>query len=394
MLSSLGLAVAREIPLAFVPSLLSGAFNVHGGVIRNGLGQIVGHLATPATASSIASLIPGLNTLTSAINTGQIYAVGRNVKLVQGTVDTVLSATMANTALLQQVQQTISTTLSVSMAGTALSGLGLVTSVAGFAYLSHRLDKVDAKLAQLEKQIKEIRHLIQSQQKAQLHTAIDCLRQSELTSNKKLRHELLMQSKSNFTTLAHYYRELWTNSNEIHEVDGVDEYFTLAFTGAALATSELGMADVAFAELNRHYADWKVLARKHCEKQMIRDDPQRFMDSTYVKDLPARELIDTLDFVHDDQRGIEWIDELRSQSSTFRMPRPSLPGSWQPFSQPDEKPGIEFARRLLARNNVLSTSVAHFDFLKSKKISASHFANEVKSALSDHGDGPICIYAA
>lgn len=392
MLSSLGLTVAREIPLEFLSSLASGAFRVHGGVIRNGLGQIVGHLATPA-AASISSLIPGLGTLATAINTGQIYAVGRNVKELQGTVGTLLSATEANTALIQQVQQTIGTTLSVSMAGTALSGLGLVTSVAGFAYLSQRLNKIDAKLGQLEKQIKEIRHLIQSQQKAQLHAAIDCLRQAELTSNKKLRHELLMQSKSNFTTLTHYYRELWSNSSEIHEVDGVDEYFTLAFTGAALATSELGMAEIAFDELDRHFKDWKVIARKHCEVQMIRNDPERFLAPAFVKELPARELVETLDFVHDGQRGIEWIDDLRSRSS-FRMPRPSLPGSWQPFGQDDEKPAIEFARRLLARSNVLATNVAQFAFLKDRKISASRFADEVKLALSEHGEAPICIYAA
>jgi hypothetical protein len=53
----------------------------------------------------------------SLINAGQLYSIGRDV---------------------QQVQQTANTILQVSMAGTALAGLGVVTSVAGFAYLSQR----------------------------------------------------------------------------------------------------------------------------------------------------------------------------------------------------------------------------------------------------------------
>lgn len=396
MLSSLGLVVAREIPASLLPGLISRAYSVHGGVIRDGVGRIVCHLVTGGATSTLASLIPGAGLVGSVVNAGQIYAVGRDVKAVQKTVNTVLDVTKANAALIQQVQESVGSVLSVSMANTALSGLGLVTSVAGFAYLSHRLNQVDAKLAQLEKQIKELRHLIQSQQKAQLHTAIDCLRQSELTTDDRLRHELLMQSKSNFTTLAHYYKELWSNASEIHEVDGVDEYFTLAFTGAALATSELGMADVAYSELSRHYDDWKALARRHCSTQMLREDPQRLMKASWVKDLPTRELIETLDFVHDTQRGIDWIDELRGQTTSMAdKARSSIPRPFQRFvTVTDEKPGIDFARRLRARDDVLNTNVVHFDFLRDKKISANHFANEVKGVLSQNGDVPICIYKA
>ena len=176
MLSELGLTVARELPAGTIHGILSGVYSIHGGVIRDGLGRIVSHLATGGGASSLSSLIPGAGVLGSLINTGQIYFLGKDVKQVQQSVE--------------QVQQAVSTVLSVSMANTALAGLGLVTSVAGFAYLSNRLNKIDTKLVALEKLVKEIRHLIQSQQKAQLHTAIDCLRQSELTSDAQMRHEL------------------------------------------------------------------------------------------------------------------------------------------------------------------------------------------------------------
>lgn len=129
---------------------------------------------------------------------------------------------------------------------------------------------------------------------------------------------------------------------------------------------------------------------------MLRDDPQRLMDSALVKDLPVRELIATLDFVNNSERGIDWIDNLRSQPiSMVQRARSSLPGPFQRLNTPpDEKPGIELARRLRARDRVLGANVAHFDFLSDRKISANGFANEVKSVLSQYGDDPICIYKA
>jgi hypothetical protein len=375
MLSELGLTVARELPAGMIPGILSGAYSIHGGVIRDGLGRIVSHLATGGGASSLSSLIPGVGVLGSIINAGQIYSVGQDVK---------------------QVQQAVSTVLSVSMANTALAGIGLATSVAGFVYLSNRLNKIDTKLAALEKLVKEVRHLIESHQKAQLHTAIDCLRQSELTTNAQMRHELLMQSKSGFTTLAHYYRELLDNAKEIHQIDGIEEYYTLAFTGASIATSELGMADVAFAELNRHYDDWKRISRRHCGTHMLKDDPQRLLQADFVKELPTRELIETLDFVNDTQRGIDWIDDLRCQStSNVQKARSLLPDALQRFvASNDEKSGIDFTRRLVARNSVLNTNVAHFRFLQDKKTTASQFSSQVQNALEKNNNGTVCIYTA
>lgn len=372
MFSDLGLAVTRQIPADQLLGIVLGSHSVHGGVIRDGLGRITSHLVNGGATSLASSFLPGLGTLGSLVNAGQLYSIGRDV---------------------QQVQQTADTILQVSMAGTALAGLGVVTSVAGFAYLSHRLNKIDDKLSRIEKDIKVIKSLLQCKQKAELHTAIDHLRQAELTSKEHLRHDLLMRSKELFTTLAHFYREQWVNGDEIHQIDGLDEYFTLAFTGAALATSELGMSEAAATELQRHFGDWQMQARRHCDKHLLGQAPQRLMDESLVNDLSARDLVDTLDFVNDTQRGIDWIDDLRRKDiSLVPAFHKALPSSLQRFVAPaSEKPAIDFSKRLRARNSVLSANVAHFDFLANKKISASYFAGEIKRIVLEHGDAHVCL---
>jgi hypothetical protein len=247
----------------------------------------------------------------------------------------------------------------------------------------------------MEKDIKAIKSLLQCKQKAELHTAIDHLRQAELTTNEHLRHDLLMRSKELFTMLAHFYREQWVNAEEINQIDGLDEYFTLAFTGAALATSELGMSEAASTELKRHFGDWQTHARRHCGKHMLGEAPQRLMDESVVQDLSARDLVDMLDFVNDTRRGIDWIDDLRRQSTSL-VPafHKALPGALQRFVAPaSEKPAIDFAKRLRARSNVLSANIAHFDFLANKQISASYFAGEVKRIVLQYKETPVCIYS-
>ncbi|MCM5570477.1 hypothetical protein M6I34_08150 [Burkholderiaceae bacterium FT117] len=390
MLSELGLTVAREIPGHLAVGLLNGSLTAHGGVVRNGLGQIVAHLAQPAGAASLASLIPGAAALTTAVgpaaamalpamaavgsvvNVGQMYMLSRDVQVLQQTVDKVLS---------------------LSMATTALSGLGLVTSIAGFAYLSQRLSKIDAKLNALQKQVAKIRALIQSQQRAQLLAAIDYLRQAETAQDERVRHDLLMQAKSTFTMLTHYYRDLWADAESIGEVEGVDEYFALSFMGAALATNELGMREAAHEELMRNYEAWRTLARRHCGRLMLGDDPQRLLDASLVNELPTRELVATLDFVNGTNKGIDWLDDLRTQATSVGSKAFSaLPGRVQRmFPSKEEKPAIELASRLRARDVVLNADSAHFGFLAEKKLSASGFASAVNRALVEQGNVPVCI---
>ena len=122
MLADLGLTVARQIPIETLTGLVSGMYTVHGGVIRDAGGRIVSHLVTSGGSAAMSSLVPGLGVLGQALQGAQLWKIGKDVAAVQ---------------------QTVNTVLNVAMTGTVLSGLGLVTSVAGFTYLRHRLNQLE-----------------------------------------------------------------------------------------------------------------------------------------------------------------------------------------------------------------------------------------------------------
>jgi len=173
VLTELGLTVTRSIPLEQLGGLLSGAYSLHGGVIRDGAGRIVSHLVSSGTPNALTSLVPGLNTLSSVIANGQLYSLGRDVAAIQSTVSTVLN---------------------VASAGAVLSGLGLVTSIAGFAYLHKRLNVVDKQLAELLDIVKDIKQTLMYQQFANLRAAVKLMQHAERADDHEVRRGKLLQA--------------------------------------------------------------------------------------------------------------------------------------------------------------------------------------------------------
>jgi hypothetical protein len=70
------------------------------------------------------------------------------------------------------IQSTVSTVLNVASAGAVLSGLGLVTSIAGFAYLHKRMNVIDKQLAALLNVVKDVKQTLMYQQFANLRAAV------------------------------------------------------------------------------------------------------------------------------------------------------------------------------------------------------------------------------
>ncbi|MCV2219003.1 hypothetical protein [Thauera sp. Sel9] len=355
MLTDLGLQVARSIPTDQLAGLATGTLKLHGGVIRDTAGRIVSHLAMPAS-SGLFNGIPGLGAVGTIINGIQLQSLSSSVAAVKTATEQVLS---------------------YSMATTALSGLGLVTSITGFAFLASRLKRIDQRLDSIEKQTKSIKRFLQSSQRAQLMAAIDHLRLSSQATDEAMRRDLLLQSKHSFTTLVHHYRSQLDEIEDIVELAASEECYMLACIGSVMATSDLGMGKAASDEMEKHRQTWQTLARQHCGRLLLGDDPARLLDSRYTQAIPTAGLIGFLDFVNGTQRGVQWIDELRRTLGKMTFVRNAY--------STVEPPVIEYASKLLVKNEVLQGFSAHMGFLAEKKLSISYFANQVEEVREREG---------
>lgn len=375
MLADLGLTVTRQIPLETLIGLVSGSYSLHGGVIRDAAGRIVSHLVTSGALGAASSLVPGLGVLGQVLQGAQLWKIGNDVAVVQKTVDTVLS---------------------VSMAGTVLSGLGLVTSMAGFGYLSLRLNQVDRKLADMAETVKDIKLSQDGLHKSELQTAVDNAHHAEKATDEAVRRALLIDSKREFNKLTHHYKQHWARCRTVPDIQAINELYTLAILGYSMVCSDLGLRDSAALELRKSSEEWTALARGHANAMLLGARPERLLSGDYVEQLPTKTLIELLDFSSDEQRGIEWIDVLRSeslkQSSVLEKLASSAPEPLRKrFSAGEPQGAIALAKSLRARAQVLDANVAHYEFLRDKEISAGAFQRQLEEARKESGAEAICV---
>ena len=360
MISELGFTVARQIPFEMIGGLLSGAYSLHGGVIRNGAGQIVAHLASTG-GSGLIGLVPGLDVISSAVANGQLLMLASDVK---------------------ELQSTVSSALNVATTGAALSGLGLVVSIAGFAYLSKRFKQIETLLV-------DVKDLIETRNLADLKAAMGYMKDAEAVESigHDNRRSLLLEAQKNFSTLAHLYGDLWGKVEEPKQIQALEGFYTLAFTGASIANSELGMYDVAVRQFNEHLAQWKRTARNQTKVHVFGKDPAR-LQSIGSDILTTSEIINLLDFAHETKKGINWIDEFRPKSSNSWIPQvPKIALPWEKLDHGMIATAMQWERR----NAILDSHKAHLEFLAKRKLSVGQFSNAVMLEAKAQKLDAICV---
>jgi hypothetical protein len=363
MIGLAGISVSRVIPENTLLGLLSGAYSLHGGVVRDMGGRIVAHMAAP---SSALSLLPGLGWVADAFQTYQLHKMG---------------------LVLARVETQLGTLMKVSAATVALSGLGLVVSVAGFALLSRKLNELNVTLGRIELNTRKTNQFLQAVQYSQLKAAVDNLRHARETTDPNTRRDCLMSSKNDFGQLVHQYPHLWSQFEDLNELQALDDGYSIAMVGLAQATSDLGMGQVALHDFATHRMAWQHVARNHCTSKALKTDPQRLIHHRYLSSMPADSLLKLLDFAHQTNKGVQWLDELRameSDASLLRLPK---------FGSEDAE--LEFVRKLVARDDVLAGYESHLNFLVEQDIRSCDFQAKVQE-LADNSPGtdPVWVVLA
>jgi len=373
LLQALGLIVLRQIPMQLLPGLLGGAYQLHGGVVRDAGGRIVAHLLTAGPSDLMRSLVPGMDLLSGLVANGQLFRLSRSVEELRSSVQTILQ---------------------VSATGTALSGLGLVTQAAGVAYLAHRLGRIERVLARMEQSLEDLKRAVVTHHLATLKGAMDNLRHAESDEDLGRRTGMLLDAKRDFQVARHYYLSRVADAAEPQEFAALEECLTLAMLGAALTASELRRYDVAAADLRTHAADWNAAARRFVQERALGVNPERLLE-TSPDQVSSGDLVALLDFAEGDAKGWTRIDELRRRSlEKERSGTRGLPWPRKLEELPIPVDALGVARALRERDLVLQAQVEHFCFLEKSGISARDFSQAAQSELSASGVEAVCIVPA
>jgi hypothetical protein len=354
MISQLaGFTLTRSLPDKALIGVLTGAYKIYGGVIRDNAGHIVAHLVNGASSLSLLNPVAAIATgALSAVNTYQLHKIGKDIHVLQDSV----SALGVSVSALQDA-----TTQIVGLAkGTmVLSGLTLTVSAASFYFLNKKLSKIDERLTHIAKDVKEIKEFLESQERAQLAAALSNLLgiTNELDSN--TRTHLLVSSRQALGVVHQRYRGQLKKAATLNALLSIEEYFSITALSHALCSAELDMHTQAYDELKQAHQVWRTEARRVCVDVVLGDEPERFLDCRYANAVKTDELFDWLDFSYETEKELGWIDELRNKPT------------WWPDRHRDltdvEKGEIEAMKKLVARNRVYEGYISQYSLLAAQQ---------------------------
>jgi len=377
MIEVFGHRVLRSIPPEVSQGLVSGMYKLYGGAIRwapvtaKG-GQIVCLLVpTKSFVNSLEGTAPAL-----FANVGNVYSS--------------FNKTSLKADQIFNVSQEI---LSISKSAMISSGLNLVFSAIGFAYVSDRLNKIDKKLDEVQKDIREIKAFLESKEHAELRAALNDL--LKLTSIKDLetRKTVLHTARQSLSIISERYREQLADAENLQKTIINEEYYCLTSYARMHCSAELNMQETVVGEIDEMIKFWDTKIRQVTKKDILRSNAERFLYNEYVNDVPVETLVELLDFAGDEKKGYKWIDELRRKNKSwypenyYHSPLDGERGNlsaekWLTF------PVIQ---KILARRNVLEGHRSQIEFLAMNKITPTEFEEKISGLVKDEGDDFIIL---
>lgn len=376
-----GWEVTRVIPHDVLMGLATGQYKLYGGVIRwaagtENAGQIVRHLL-PAS-SQLLNFVPGLSFIPGIINSMQMSDIKEKVQY--NTLQLAQLSTQVG-SLSQSTQQV----LHIATGTAALSGLGLAVSCVGFTVINTKLNKIDNKLKDIQKDIQAIQQFLASSERAKLFAALDALLKLDKTPAEH-RHTILHNARQTLTEINMRYRELLSSATTLETAMAYEEYFALTALAQIRCTAELGMLDVALHEIQEVNQIWQTQGRRVAKEILIGEHPERFLASDFVDSVSVAELVEWLDFANEEAKGYSWIDELRR-----RLDEAWYAKGWISMMhggsglnknigvglKKEQTMMIPSLRKLISRSSVFEGYVTQYELLVAQDIIPSSFEQKM-----------------
>lgn len=377
-----GWILSRTIPSDVLVGLITGQYKIYGGVIRwvagtPKAGQIVRHLI-PVGGTNLLNPIPGLNFIPGIIANIQLNEL-KNIALDNK------YQLMQLSGQIFSLSQTTQQILQIATGTAILSGLGLAVSTIGFVAINNKLNTIDNRLKEIQKDVQAIRSFLESRERAELYSALSELLKIDAKTAANHRHTMLHNSRNTLARINMRYREVLSEANTIEAAMAAEEYFALTALAQIRCTAELGMLDIAYKEIEEANSFWQKEAHRVAQKILIGDYPERFLASDFVENVSVSELTQWLDFVYEDQKGYVWIDELRTKINECWYSKGFLKGGGSGLNrnvgiglEKEQKMVIPAMRKLIARSTVLEGYMTQYEILETQQMMPSEFEQKIK----------------
>lgn len=380
-----GWTVARAIPHETLLGLLGGDYVLSGGVIRwakgtANAGQIIRHLIP--NGLNPLGFVPGLDLVSGFLTNAQL---GEIKKIAVQNSAQLMQLSQQSGLLVRSTQQL----LQIATGTAVLSGLGLAVSAISFVVIGKKLNTIDGKLKEIQKDVKDIKYFLESSERASLFSALSSLLKISAKTLPEHRHTILHNVRDKLSVINMRYKELLENTDKIEAAIAYEEYFSLTALALTRCTAELGMLDVALQEIEEASIIWTQSAQRILKELLIQKYPERFLATDFAEELSILELVQWLDFAYGENKGLVWIDDLRLKinqkwywtplsTNWFKDLGSGLNQNIGVGLKKEKELVIPLIRKLVARNSVFEGFRAQYSFFEENEIKPSHFEASLK----------------
>jgi hypothetical protein len=162
-----------------------------------------------------------------------------------------------------------------------------------------------------------------------------------------------------------------------------EEYFSLTALAQVRCTAELGMLDIAHKEIKEINSFWQAQSRRIARTMLVGIYPERFLASDFANDVSVTELVEWLDFIYEENKGLCWIDELRLNmnefwyTSWFKDDNFGLNKKIGVGLEKEKQILIPALRKLIARSSIFESYTAQYELLEAQQIKPSDFEQQL-----------------
>jgi hypothetical protein len=199
----------------------------------------------------------------------------------------------------------------------AVANLNLAVSAVSFVVITQKLQQLEKKLNEIQKDVKAIREMLILDERAKLFSALENLKYVASGRHSENHRELLFEAKQILTPVNIKYRELLASTTCLELSIGYEEYFSLTSLAHNRCLAELGMLDIAKEKMIDDCEFWRQQAKRIASESLLGEHPERFLFNDFVGDVPVHDLTAWLDFAYDEKKGFAWIDDLRGRMTPW-----------------------------------------------------------------------------
>ncbi len=267
----------------------------------------------------------------------------------------------------------------------AVTGLNATTITLDLPTIYQELTRF-AQQDEIKEVLTQFHDLLEGIKRAELRISIHELLGVDKETTIKSHQKALDKSKTLLLQMTEQARTLLKKTKTIESAMQMESYFIWVTLALARCTAELGRLNVAHRELKKNITFWVQQSQRIAHDLLLGEQPERFLFSDFVTDIPIMTLIKWLDFAHTEKKGLLWLDDLRSRTVSWynkEQVKGRMSSQQRSKLKQDKLIVVPTMQKLIAKEIIMRGYLAQYQLFREHSVMISQLQKEIEGVAKE-----------